>query len=51
MLLGNDLDKQVREYVKYLRECGSVVNTAMVMAAAEGIVMNKNTNLLSWEFC
>ena len=37
----------MREYIKYLRECGGVVNTAVVIAAAEGIVMNKNANLLS----
>ena len=30
-----------------IRECGDVVNTAVVIAAAEGIVMNKNFNLLS----
>ena len=47
LLLGDDLDKQVREYVKYLRERGGVVNTGVVIAAAEGIVMNKNANLLS----
>lgn len=46
MLLGDDLDKQVREYVKYLRERGGVVNTAVVIAVGEGIVMNKNANLL-----
>ena len=43
--LGDNLDRQVREYVKYLRERGCVVNTAVVIAAAEGIVMNKNANL------
>ena len=47
LILGDDLDRQVREYVKYLRERGCVVNTAVVIAAAEGIVMNKNANLLS----
>ena len=47
LLLGNDLDKQVREYVKYLRECSTAVNTAVVIAAAEGIIMNKDASLLS----
>ena len=47
LFLGSDLDKQVREYVKYQWECGGVVNTAVVIAATEGIVMNKNANLLS----
>ena len=42
LLLGEDLDKQVRDYVKYLRERSTAVNTAVVIAAAEGIVMNKN---------
>lgn len=46
MLLGDDLDKQVKEYVKYLREHGGVVNTAAVIAAAEGIIMNRIVNLL-----
>ena len=46
LLLGNDLDKQVREYVKYLRECVGVFNTAVVMTTAEGLVVNKNVNLL-----
>ena len=47
LLLGNDLDKQVREYVKYLRERSTAVNTAVVIAAAEGIIMNKDASLLS----
>ena len=47
LLLGEELDKQVREYVKYLRERGAVVNSAIVIAAAEGIVMNKDPNLLA----
>ena len=47
LLLGEDLDKQVRDYVKYLWERSTAVNTAVVIAAAEGIVMNKNANLLS----
>ena len=41
------MDKQVREFVKYLRERGAVVNSAIVIAAAEGIVMNKDSNLLA----
>ena len=46
LLLGNELDIQVREYIKYLRERGTVVNTAVVMASAEGIVKSKDANLL-----
>ena len=46
LLLGNDLlDKRVREYVKYLRERSTAVNTAVVIAAAEGIIMNKDATV------
>ena len=44
--LGNELDVQVREYIKYLRGRGTAVNTAVVMASAEGIVRSKDANLL-----
>ena len=42
LLLGNELDKQVQEYVKYMRDRGTAVNTTIVMAAAEGIVKSKD---------
>ena len=38
LLLGSFLDGQVREYVAALRATAGVVNTAIVVAAAEGIV-------------
>ena len=46
-MIGEDLDKQVRDYVGYLRSLGAVINTAVVIASAEGILMYKNPNLLS----
>ena len=46
LLLGNELDKQVQDYIRYLRERGTAVNTAVVMASAEGIVKSKDANLL-----
>ena len=46
LLLGNDLDGQVQEYLKGLRKCGMPINTFIVIASARGIVMNKNANLL-----
>ena len=42
-----DLDKQVRDYIGYLRSTGAVVNTAVVIASAEGILMYKDPSLLS----
>ena len=44
--LGEELDKQVREYVGVLRAKGLVINTAVVIASAEGILMHKDANLL-----
>ena len=47
LLLGDELDKQVQEYVKYMRNRGIAVNTTVVMAAAEGIIKSKDANLLN----
>ena len=38
LLLGQDLDKAVQEYIEATRAASGVVNTAIVMAAALGIV-------------
>lgn len=46
-MIGEDLDKQVCDYVGYLRSTGAVVNTAVVIASAEGILMYKDPGLLS----
>ena len=46
LLLGNELDRQVQDYIKYLRERGTAINTSVVMASAEGIVKSKDANLL-----
>ena len=47
LLLGAELDRQVQAYINSLRKSGAVVNTAIVMACAEGIVRSKDSNLLS----
>ena len=46
LMLGK-LDQQVREYIRDLRAQGIVINTAVVLGAAEGIIMHKDANLLS----
>ena len=38
LLLGNELDKQVQEYIKSLRNGHAVVNMAIVLSVAKGIV-------------
>ena len=47
LLVGKDLDTSVQEYIKSLRKVGGVVNTAILMAAANGIIAAKNPTLLS----
>ena len=46
LLLGSTLDDQVKEYVTALRATAGVVNTAIVLAAAEGIVAATERSLL-----
>jgi len=45
LLLPERLDTLVQEYIKELRKCGATVS-AMVVATARGIIMNKDANLL-----
>ena len=47
LLLPDELYHQVQEYVKDLCKRGLAINTAVVVVAAEGIVMNKNASLVS----
>lgn len=47
LMIGDELDKQVRDYIAYLRSTGAVVNTSVVIATAKGILMHKDANLLS----
>ena len=46
LLLGSTLDVQVREYITVLRDAAGVVNTAIVVVAAEGIVAAADRSLL-----
>ena len=46
LLLGKELDVQVQEYVKSLRDNGGIVNSAIVVAGAEGIIKSYESNLL-----
>jgi len=47
LLVGDDIDQQVKEYFKYLRKHGSAVNTVVVMAAAKKVVKRIDANLLA----
>ena len=46
LLVGEDVETQVREYIKESKASGCVVNTAVIIAAAKGIVMAKDANVL-----
>ena len=47
LLLGEELDKQVQAYLTSFRESGAVVNAAITMACAEGIVRSADSNMLA----
>ena len=46
-LLGEEVEMQVRAYLKALCANGAVVNTAIAIGCAEGIIRNKDSNLLA----
>ena len=46
LLLGEELDEQVKLYITALCDNGAVVNSAIVIACAEGLVKSRDANLL-----
>ena len=44
--IGENLDKQVMEYVSHMRSAGTAVNTVVVMSCAEGILMHEDASML-----
>ena len=47
LVLGKDQDTCVQDYISALRSIGGVINTAIVMAAANGIIAARNPALLT----
>jgi len=49
LMIGEELDRQVQDYIRYFREpgIGAVVNTDVMIATGNGILMSKDANLLS----
>ena len=45
-MIGEQLDNRVQLYVKEMHTTGVVINTAVMMAAAEGIVKHHDANLV-----
>ena len=48
LMIGIDLDQQVRDYMSYLRTEGAVIDTHVVIRIGKGIVMGKDSNLQWW---
>ena len=46
LLLGEEIDRQVQMYLFSLREQGAVINSAIVIGCASGIVKNVDSSLL-----
>ena len=46
MLINEELDDQVKEYVRELRREGVVINSNVVIAVGTGIEMSDDANLL-----
>lgn len=46
-LLGEEVEMQIRAYLKDLHVNGAVVNTAIAIGCAEGFIRNKDSNLLT----
>ena len=46
MIIGENLDKQVREYLLETRRQGGPINTAVAITAGTGIVMSHDPSLL-----
>ena len=47
LLLGENLDTAVKNYIKAVREAGGIINTSITIAAATAIVQKTDRSLLS----
>ena len=46
LLIGSELEEHVKSFVGQMRSSGAVVNSAIARAAAKGIILAKDANLL-----
>ena len=47
LLIGEELDCQVKEYISEARKRGLAINASVVIGAGHGIMMNKHANRLT----
>ena len=45
-LLGEKMDSMVQQYIQRIREMGGVINTAIVISSAKGILMSQDRTRL-----
>ena len=46
LLLGESLDKEIQQYIKRLRDSSTGISSSIVLAAAEGYIMQRNKTVL-----
>ena len=46
LLVGEDVDYYVKQFLCEVQDCGGVVNTTITLATAKGIILAKDSNLL-----
>ena len=46
LLLGEEVDRKVKAYLLSLRSCGAVLNKAITLTCAKGIVINEDASSL-----
>ena len=47
LMIGEELNQQVQDYISYLRTRGAIINTHVVIGVGTGVVMGKDANLLA----
>ena len=45
--LGEEMEREVKSFIKSSRELGTAISTAVVMATARGVVISHDSNLLA----
>jgi len=47
LMIGEELNQQMQDYISYLRTRGVIINTHVVIGVGTGVVMGKDANLLA----
>ena len=45
LLLGEEMEREVKRFIKSSREFGTAISTAVVMTTARGVVISHDSNL------